>query len=184
MFDSPWGFQFTNKMDNTDVLIHTRNSQLFMSHKYMQIDLQLPTSRVYGLGERTHHFELGEGAWTMWATGRHAEYDDGSGGLQSSGVHPFALVQSSTKGQFMGIYFRNSNAMSPVIRKSGMLGGGSTLSYITIGGQLEMYFMFKGTAKEIIKQYQTIIGYPSLPPLYALGWYAGARSYTDFNDDF
>lgn len=84
----------------------------------------------------------------------------------------------------MGIYFRNSNAMSPVIRKGPLLGSGSILSYITIGGQLEMYFMFKGTAKEIIKQYQSIIGFPSLPPLYALGWYAGARGYTEFNDDF
>ena len=69
-----------------------------MSHKYMQIDLQLPTNKVYGLGERTHEFELGEGAWTMWSTGRHTEYDDGTGGKQSSGVHPFALVQSSIKG--------------------------------------------------------------------------------------
>ena len=51
----------------------------------------------------------------------------------------------------MGIYFRNSNAMSPVIRKNAGYGAGSTLSYITIGGQIEMYFMFKGTAKEIIK---------------------------------
>ena len=84
----------------------------------------------------------------------------------------------------MGIYFRNSNAMSPVIRKNPGYGTGSTLSYITIGGQLEMYFMFKGTAKEIIKQYQSIIGFPSLPPLYALGWYAGARGYTEFEDDF
>jgi hypothetical protein len=67
-------------MDPNDVLIDTTDSQIFMSHKYMQIDLQLPTTRVYGLGERDHEFELGEGAWTMWSTGRHAEYDDGTGG--------------------------------------------------------------------------------------------------------
>jgi alpha-glucosidase (family GH31 glycosyl hydrolase) len=68
----------------------------------------------------------------------------------------------------MGIFFRNSNAMSPVITYEGEKE--AILSYITIGGQLEMYFMFSGTPKEIIKQYQNIIGKPSLPPLWALGW--------------
>jgi alpha-glucosidase len=32
--------------------------------------------------------------------------------------------------------------------------GGSTLSYITTGGKLDIYFFWKGSAKDIIKQYQ------------------------------
>ena len=75
----------------------------------------------------------------------------------------------------MGIYFRNSSAMSPVIKHTGT--DTSTLSYITIGGKLEMYFMFKGAARDIIKQYHNIIGKPDLPPLYALGFYSGAKGY-------
>lgn len=87
----------------------------------------------------------------MWATGRDSPYDDGTGGKQGHGVHPFALIQTKNKGQYMGIYFRNTNAMSPIIRYKS--DGGSTLSYITTGGQLEIYFMFKGSPKDIIKQY-------------------------------
>ena len=82
----------------------------------------------------------------------------------------------------MGVYFRNSNAMSPVIRHTGT--DTSTLSYITIGGKLEMYFMFKGTAREIIRQYHNIIGKPALPPLYALGFYSGSHGYIEFEDDY
>jgi hypothetical protein len=46
----------------------------------------------------------------MWANGRDTPYDDGSGGKQTYGVHPFALVQSAKPGEYFGIFFRNSNA--------------------------------------------------------------------------
>jgi len=67
----------------------------------------------------------------MWASGQDGTYDDGKtrGGL--SGVHPFVLYQTK-RGLYMGIYFRNSNAMTPVIRFND--DGTSTLSFITIGG--------------------------------------------------
>lgn len=35
---------------------------------------------MYGLGERTREFPLGEGTWTMWASGKNNIYDDGLGG--------------------------------------------------------------------------------------------------------
>lgn len=46
----------------------------------------------------------------MWASGKNNIYDDGYGGKNSYGVHPFILVQSKTKGDYFGMYFRNSNA--------------------------------------------------------------------------
>jgi lysosomal alpha-glucosidase len=48
--------------------------------------------------------------------------------------------------------------------------GTSTLSYISIGGQIEAYFMMQGTPKEIIATYHSIIGDPYLPPFWAMGW--------------
>ena len=109
----------------------------------------------------------------MWADASNAGvYDNGQGGLQQSSVHPFALVQTAVKGEFMGIYFRNSNAMSPVIRYTD--GGKAVLSYISTGGNIEIYFMQKASAKEIIASYQNIVGKPSLPPFWALGWHASS----------
>jgi len=60
--------------------------------KYLQMDINLPSRRIYGLGERTTNFSLGEGTWTMWASGQQNGPDDGTGGKQSAGVHPFVLV--------------------------------------------------------------------------------------------
>lgn len=97
-----------------------------MMDKYMQIDLNLPSQRVHGLGERLTDFTLREGAWTMWANGKDADEDLGKyGNGNSYGVHPFALVQTSTIGTYYGIFFRNSNAQSPILRFN--QNGGSTL---------------------------------------------------------
>lgn len=60
----------------------------------------------------------------------------------------------------MGIYFRNTNAASPVIRhkkNNGMqplVDAGATISYITTGGDIEIFVFTKGTAKQIIQSYQ------------------------------
>jgi len=79
----------------------------------------------------------------------------------------------------MGIFFRNSNAQSPVLVFND--DGGSTLSYITTGGNLEIFFFFKGTAKEIIANYQSMIGFPSLPPFWALGWHSSSYGYSNMS---
>lgn len=52
-------------------------------------------------------------------------------------------------------------------------------SYITTGGQIEVYFFFKGTAKQIISQYQQMIGKAQMPPFWALGWHAAAYAYSN-----
>lgn len=85
----------------------------------------------------------------MYATGQDSPYDDGTGRKGLYGVHPFLLVQTAAdKNDFIGIFFRNSNAMSPVIRYTD--DGKTILSYITIGGQIEAYFFMHGPAKKVI----------------------------------
>ena len=67
------------------------------------------------------------------------------------------------------MFFRNANGQSPVIKFKD--DGTSILSYITIGGKIEVNFFLKGTAKEIIAQYHNYIGKPALPPFWALGFH-------------
>jgi alpha-glucosidase (family GH31 glycosyl hydrolase) len=104
----------------------------------------------------------------MWANGRETPYDDGMGGKQTYGVHPFALIQTQAKDEWMGIFFRNSNIQSPVITEK--LDGNFSLSYVSTGGQLEMYFFTKGSSKEIIQAYHNLIGKPNLTPFWSMGW--------------
>ena len=70
IFDKPFGFQFANPTNKDDVILHTNQSSFVMMDRYMQLDLQLPSRRIYGLGERKTNFSLGEGTWTMWANGQ------------------------------------------------------------------------------------------------------------------
>lgn len=145
--------------------------------KFIQMDFLLPSQRLYGFGERIHDFQLDEGTWTMWAIGLDSPVDDGQGRKGVYGVHPFVLVQTATKGDFIGIFFRNSNAQSPVLKYTD--GGKSILSYITTGGQIEAYFFIHGSAKDIIAQYQTMFGKPNLPPFWSLGWQQASWKYID-----
>lgn len=115
----------------------------------------------------------------MFANGQETPYDDGSGGKQVYGVHPFCLVKARTSGQFFGIFFRNSNAMATVTTFNE--DGTTTLSYITTGGNLDINFFFKGTAKQIIASYQSFIGLPTLTPLWSLGWHASAYAYVNLS---
>jgi alpha-glucosidase (family GH31 glycosyl hydrolase) len=101
--------------------------------KYIQMDFELSSDKVFGFGERVHEFQLNEGTYTMWASGQDSPYDDGKGRKGLYGVHPFILVQGGkNKDQFYGLFFRSSNMQTPIIRYTD--DGKTILSYITIGG--------------------------------------------------
>ena len=111
----------------------------------------------------------------MWANGSYPNANQGFLNSNSFGVHPFILVQAHKQNQYFGLYFRNSNAQSPILtfKKD----GGSTLSYITTGGQIEMYVILRGTVKEVIKQYQKIVGLPRLAPYWSMGFQIASDTY-------
>ena len=133
--NDPFAFQFSDVAAQTEeenVLLSTMDSTMVFLDKFIQMDFQLPSQRVYGLGERVREFNLEEGVWQMWAKGQDSPYDDGTGGKQVYGVHPFILVQGKKAGDFIGIFFRNSNLQAPYLSFNS--DGSSTLHYITIGG--------------------------------------------------
>ena len=77
----PFGFEIRSTRTENDTLVSmTNTSDFVMSDRFMQLDLQVPSQRIYGFGERQRQFTLGEGTWTMWANGRQQSYDDGAGG--------------------------------------------------------------------------------------------------------
>jgi hypothetical protein len=81
----------------------------------------------------------------MWASGQTPFPDDGKGRSGLSGVHPFVMFQAKDARRYVGLFFRNSAAMTPVL-KFNDTDGTSTLSFITIGGDIDFYVFIKGTA--------------------------------------
>jgi len=166
-------FSFTYADDKGHALVNTTGQAFVFDTRYVQIDMVLPTQKIYGFGERAANFTLGQGAWTMWSHEANAHTDTGAGGSQLSGVHPFCLVKAdndTASDQFFGMFFRSSNAQSPIT--SHIDGGRTLLSYITIGGNLDIYFFFRGNAKAILAKYHNYIGKPALPPFWALGFHS------------
>lgn len=151
-----FGFKIVDVMNPGNWLVSTIGQTLLFSDKYIQMDFHLPSQRIYGLGDRIHEFLLNEGAFTMWTSGQQGQYDDGRGRGGLSGVHPFVLFETANRGVYAGLFFRNANAMTPVLRFN--TDGTSTLSFITIGGQLEFYFLGQGSAHSVIQNYQGLIG--------------------------
>ena len=74
------------------------------------------------------------------------------------------------------MYFRSTNAQAPVLQTNGTQ---RILSYITTGGNLDINFFFRGSAKDVIASYQKFIGLPSLPPFWALGWHTSGTQIVD-----
>lgn len=77
------------------------------------------------------------------------------------------------------MYFRSTNAQSPVLQTNGTQ---RILSYITTGGNLDINFFFRGSAKDVIASYQKFIGLPSLPPFWALGWHSSGHQLSNVED--
>ena len=59
--------------------------------------------------------------------------------------------------------------MTPVLKFSST-DNTSILSFITIGGDIDLYVFIKGTAKEVLESYHSMIRPPYLPPFWAMGW--------------
>ena len=78
---NPFSIQFTDTRNKSNVFLHTKGSNLYLTDRYLQIDLQLPSQRVFGLGESQREFQFGEGTWKMWANGQNNTYDDVTGDL-------------------------------------------------------------------------------------------------------
>jgi len=145
----PFTFKFTSTRTG-ETLIDTTGRTFLFQDKFIQIDMEIPSGHIYGFGERETNFELGKGAWTMWPTDNKAEFDTGLGGKQLQGMHPFCLIKSGKSDEFFGIFFRSSNAQSPIVSYRD---DKNILSYITTGGNLDINFFMRGSAKDIIAEY-------------------------------
>jgi len=99
--------------------------------------------------------------------------DNGTGGQQGSQVHPFILGQSNNKKDWYGLFFVGGQASAfEVINAQDS--NKIILNYITTGPNIEFYVYMRGSPKFIIQKYQHDIGFPALPPYYALGIFTGS----------
>ncbi|RWS18316.1 lysosomal alpha-glucosidase-like protein, partial [Leptotrombidium deliense] len=92
-------------------------------------------------------------------------------GLNLYGFHPFYLAMEKD-GSAHGVYFHNTNAMDIVVQP------GSTITYRTVGGRLDFFFVLGPKPDDVTSQYTTIVGRPFLPPYWSLGFHLCRYNYS------
>lgn len=76
--------------------------------------------------------------------------------MSGSHIHPFLLCQTKHK-DFFGLFFVGTTAQAFEIVYFNNYDE-IVVNYITLGGEIEMYAIMRGTANEIISKYHSMIG--------------------------
>jgi alpha-glucosidase len=128
---------------------------------------------VYGFGEKTGRldkrgWQLGGYSFAMWNSDTYG-YDSSTDPIYAA-VPFFMVVKGGTAhGIFLDSTFRST---FDVGRESQQL-----LSFGTDGGQLDYYFIYGPTPKDVVTRYTQLTGRMPLPPRWALGYHQCRYSY-------
>jgi len=160
---SPFSFSVVRNEDG-DVLFDTMQHSLFFKQQYLELSSSISGSAaLYGIGERTRsegiRLQRDGVPTTLWNKDTAAADAD----TNLYGSHPF-LMAIAEGGNAHGIFLLNSNGMDVLLDES-------TIAYRTLGGVLDFYFFLGPTPKDVIQQYQEVIGKPMMPPGWSLGFH-------------
>ena len=163
--------------------IYSFNSSknFIFSDNYINFQSEITSDDIYGFGERTHDFKLGEGLYTIWPQGFDGtKYDKGLGGGNGYGHFPVALHKTMYENLWMGFIFLNTNAQDVKITKTN--NSQVNLEHKTLGGIIDYYMIIDESPEEVLKDIQYLLGIPTLPPFWSLGNHQSRYGYKDFEE--
>ena len=145
------------------VIFNADLSKLIYSDQFLQLQSSLPSKYVVGLGE--HYAPLKKYAnWQTIELWNHDQPPMKDKNLYGS--HPFYLsVEDESTGKSNGVLLFNSNAMDIVLQPK------PAITWRTIGGILDYYVILGSEPKEVVQKYQYLIGKPTIPPFWSLGFH-------------
>lgn len=173
--ENPFSFAVHRKSGTTlgEQLWNTTDQPFVFSEQYLSIGTStVKNPNIYGLGERVHNLRLDPSGSVnvMWNADKGNTPD-----TNLYGTHPFYL-ELRTAGACSsahGVFLLNSNAMDVRI------GPSETILWETIGGVFDFYFFMGPTPEEVTRQYHRLVGFPYMPPYWALGWHQCRWGYED-----
>jgi alpha-glucosidase (family GH31 glycosyl hydrolase) len=156
------------------------SSNFLFSDNYINFESHLTSDYVFGFGERIHNFKLQEGLYTIWNRDQRNLYDDGKGGRNLYGHQPIALHKTKFKDIWLGFVFLNTNAQDVEIYKKE--NNETILSHKTIGGIIDYYIIVDNSPDNVLRDIHYLIGIPTLPPYWALGYHQGGDMFNDISE--
>lgn len=168
--DNPFGV-IVRRKGSQHVLLNTTVAPLMFADQFLQISTSLPSFFLYGVGEHRASF-LHSFDWntlTLWARDlAPTEF------YNLYGAHPF-YMSLEEEGTAHGVFLLNSNAMEVVLQPA------PALTWRTIGGILDFYIFLGPDPNSVVQQYQEVIGFPAIPPLWGLGFHLCRWGYRTSN---
>eukprot|EP00605_Chrysophyceae_sp_TOSAG23-4_P000381 GSChrysophyteH1.ASY1.ANO1.437.1 assembled CDS len=167
--ESPFRFQITRKSDKETLFDFS--SDLVYQDQYISFSTTIDSnSHTYGLGESTRlNQALKPATYTMWA----ADIPAANMNNNLYGSFPYYL-QVTEGGASHGALLMNSNGMDVVLTSS-------LITFNVIGGIVDLYIFAGSDPKDVVKQYQTIVGKPMMQSYWSLGFHNCKYGYTDVN---
>ncbi|XP_041673512.1 lysosomal alpha-glucosidase isoform X1 [Cheilinus undulatus] len=166
----PFGF-IVRRKSNGRVIMNTTVAPLLFADQYLQLSTTLASSLVSGLGEHytTLILDLNWTSLTLWNRDMapHA-------GANLYGSHPFYIVQEED-GLAHGVFLLNSNAIEVMLQPT------PALTWVALGGILDLYVFLGPDPQSVVRQYIQVIGYPMMPPYWSLGFHLCRWGYTTSN---
>ncbi|XP_061715629.1 lysosomal alpha-glucosidase-like [Cydia pomonella] len=165
------GFKVIRNSDNV-TLINTQDvGGLILSDKFLQLSAILPSSQIYGLGERQSRFKLD----MNWKTYTMFNYDAApTENTNLYGTHPFYL-NLEPNGNSHGMLLLNSYAMDVILQPA------PAITYRATGGVLSLFLLAGPAPAEVAAQYAALVGRPAMPPYWALGFHLCKYDYGSLN---
>ena len=166
--------------ENEEFFYFSTKDNFIFSDTYINFESKLTSDNIYGFGERTHDFKLNDGVYTIWPYDcGGTKYDDGKGGMNQYSHQPIGLHKTKFENLWLGFVFLNTNAQDVVIRSDK---DNTYLSHKTIGGIIDYYIIVNDSPEEIIKNIQTLLGIPPLPPFWSFGNHQSRYGYNSGKD--
>ncbi|KAM6957048.1 lysosomal alpha-glucosidase [Aplochiton taeniatus] len=166
----PFGF-IIRRTSSGRVIVNTTVAPLLFADQYLQLSTSLASPLVTGLGEHYTPLSL-DLNWTSLTLWNRDMAPHANANLYGS--HPFYLVQEGD-GLAHGVFLLNSNAMDVVLQPT------PALTWVAIGGVLDLYVFMGPDPQTVVRQYLQVIGYPMMPPYWSLGFHLCRWGYPTTN---
>ena len=172
-------FQFQVSRANTgDVLFSTYGTKIVFEDQFLElVTSMVPDYNIYGLAESLRSFRLpNDFTQTFW----NAYNLDNDQELNVNGhsTHPMYLETryADNTSTSHGVYARNAHGQDWLLRPD-------NITYRTIGGSIDLYFLSGPGPKDVISQYTTgIVNTPVMQPYWALGFHQVRWSYQNWTN--
>ncbi|VFV36808.1 sucrase-intestinal, partial [Lynx pardinus] len=167
--ENPFSIKVIRKSNNR-ILFDTSIGPLVYSDQYLQISTRLSSEYIYGIGEHIHKRFRHDLNWKTWPIFTRDQLP-GDNNNNLYGHQTFFMCIEDTSGKSFGVFLMNSNAMEIFIQPTPIV------TYRVIGGILDFYIFLGDTPKQVVQQYQELVGRPAMPVYWSLGFQLSRWNY-------